>query len=112
MTRYIYNNKNQLVEEIKLVPIGIRDRQVFIYDDNKNRVKSIVKKVDLDKPVYMSTFDDYGNMIIQKWYDEDGEFYKTTRFDFVYDAYGNWITKKRYSNNKLMLIWEREIEYY
>lgn len=112
LTRYIYNDKNQLVEEIRFFPIGIKDRRVFIYDDNKNRVKSVVKKVDLDKPVYMSTFDDYDNMIVQKWYDDDGDFYKTTRFEFVYDANGNWITKKRFSNNKLMLIWEREIEYY
>ena len=33
-------------------------------------------------------------------------------FEYRYDEFGNWITKKKKKNETLSIVWERKIEYH
>lgn len=108
----IYNFQNQLVEETDLGSDGsIKDVRTFKYDENNNEVESDLTKSDGDYTKFVSEYDVNKNMTVQKWYDKEGNQKHQTSFTYEYDNHNNWITKKRYSNGELGIVWERTIEY-
>lgn len=65
---------------------------------------------------YVSTlrsFDEYGNVIDEKNFTEDGNINNAKSFQYEYDAQGNWTRKVVKGSRKVdNIIQEREIEYY
>ena len=112
-TTYEYNSKNELIKEIDFKPDGtIKDTRVFKYDENGNEIESELTRPNGDYTKFISEYDDLNNMTVQNWYDNKGKQKHQTSFTYVYDEKNNWITKKRYSNDELGYVWERQIEYY
>lgn len=110
---YKYNFDHKKIEQFRYKPDGsLKDRRTYSYDKNGN--ESIQFKFDPDGSFvkFVSEYDEMNNLTIQNWFDAKGEQTHQTSFEYVYDENRNWITKKRSSNGKLSLVWERQIEYF
>lgn len=107
-----YNSKSQLIKETDLNYDGsIKDVRTFKYGKNNNEVESDLTRPNGDYTKFISEYDENKNMTIQKWYDKEGNQKHQTSFTYEYDNHNNWITKKRFSNGELGIVWERTIEY-
>lgn len=112
LTENEYNDKNELIKSIRIFPDGKTDTRTYEYDEKGNETKSTLIKAEGKETLFLSIYDHNNNMIEQNWYNQAGEHEHKTSFEYTYDEKNNWITKKRFSNDELGLIWEREIEYY
>lgn len=110
---YVYNEQGDKIEQIRYEPDGsLRDRRTYSNDKNGNEIEQVQYKSDGTTMKFVSEYDKMNNLIVQQWYNQEGEKAHQTSFDYVYDDNGNWITKKRSSDGVLNMVWEREIEYY
>lgn len=110
---YKYFKNGNKKEESRYKSDGtLRDRRTYEYDDNGNEIIDKAYKADGSIMIYKSEYDKMNNIIENYWINEKGEQTHQTSFSYVYDKYGNWITKRRSSNGVLGMIWERKIEYY
>jgi len=110
---YKYNSDNKKIEQFRYKPDGsLKDRRTYNYDKNGNEYEQFQHKPDGTIVKFVSEYDEMNNLVVQKWYNEQGEQTHQTSFEYIYDDNGNWITKKRSSKGILSMIWEREIEYY
>ncbi|NQX78086.1 hypothetical protein [Gilvibacter sp.] len=111
---YKYNAKNQKIEQLRYLRDGsLKDRRTYEYNKDGQEVAQYkFNSKDDGYTKFVSTYDEMGNLIIQNWFDETGKQTHQTTFEYVYDPYGNWISKRRGSDGKLNMVWEREIEYY
>ncbi|MFK8055726.1 MAG: hypothetical protein AB8F78_06360 [Saprospiraceae bacterium] len=113
ITKKKYNSTNQLIEEVDFNPDGtIRDTRIFKYGASGNEIESVLTRPNGDYTKFVSQYDKNDNMTEQNWYKEDNTHYHKTSFEYLYDEKNNWITRKRYSNDELGMVWERKIEYY
>lgn len=113
LTKKIYDNQNQMIEKIEYSPDGsLRDKRTFVYDEKGNEIESILTRPNGDYTKFISEYDEFNNMIVQYWYKEDGTQKHKTSFEYIYDENNNWITRRRFSNDELGMVWERIIEYY
>lgn len=110
-TIYEYNSKNELVKRIKYKNNTLKDERTYKYDNKGNEIEQYLYR-DGSITKYISEYDKMNNILESYWFNENGEQTHQTSFIYVYDKYGNWLTKKRSSNGVLSLIWERKIEYY
>lgn len=110
---YKYNDKKERIEQLKYKPDGsLKDKRVYSYDKNGNEDVQIKFSTGGSFTKFISTYDENNNLLVQDWFNEKGEKIHQTSFEYVYDKFGNWITKKRSSKGVLSMIWERQIEYY
>jgi len=113
LTKRKFNIKNQMTEEIEYNPDGTeKDKRIFAYDSAGNETISILTRPNGDYTKFISSYDVHNNMIEQNWYNEDGTHKHKTSFEYTYDEHNNWTTRKRFSNDELGMVWEREIVYY
>ena len=110
---YKYNDKDEIIEMISYNKEGeIRDTRTYIYDSIGNEIESTLVRANGEFTLFKSRYNDRQDMIENIWYDEEGQLKHETKFEYVYDDYGNWITKKRSSDGVINYVWEREIVYY
>jgi len=110
---YKYNFDNKKIEQFRYKPDGsLKDRRTYSYDKNGNEHIQFKFNPDGSFMKFVSEYDKMDNLTIQNWFNEQDEQTHQTSFEYVYDENGNWITKKRSSNGKLSMVWERQIEYY
>lgn len=111
--RYEYNDKGQKVEEFKHKPNGdIKSRRTYHYDEKGNEVEQFKFNTDGGYTKIVSEYDEMNNLINQDWYTDNNEKIYQISFVYIYDSYGNWITKKQTKDEVLTKVWERKIEYY
>ncbi len=111
-TKFRYNALNQLIEmEDYNGAQNKTEIRTYKYDKKGNEIEELLTRDDGSMLLFNNEYDKNSNLISNKWF-EEGEQTHETSFSYVYDYKGNWITKKRSSNGKLGLIWERKIEYY
>ena len=109
----IYSENGNLKEKNRFNSDGsLLNRRTFEYDDNGNAIIEKAYKSDGSIMVYKSEYDKLNNVVEKYSINEKGEQTKQNSFSYVYDQYGNWITKKISSDGVLGSIWERKIEYY
>lgn len=112
-TTYKYNSKNQMIERIHYNGAqNSTDKRTYKYDDKGNEVESVLTRPNGDYTKFVSTYNDQNDILTQYWIDKDGNQKHWNNWEYSYDKYSNWITKKRFSNGELGYIWERKIEYY
>jgi len=102
------------------------DSQVFIEYDSLNKVIEMSAEKGRLSNSSMGTWNNHFSRIVLK-YDEHGnrteidiyrkennieELYRSDRYTYTYDKYGNWITKLFYQDGKLISSEKRNIEYY
>lgn len=110
---YVYNGANKKVEQLNYKPDGsLKGRRTYNYNEKGNKFEELYYKPDGTIMKFVSEYDEMDNLIIQNWFNEQGEQTHQTSFEYIYDKNGNWITKKRSSKGVLSLIWERQIKYY
>jgi len=110
---YLYDGKGNIKELIKYESNGsLRYRRTYKYDANRNETEQILYKHDGTVTKFVSEYDEKNNITENYWFNEKGEQTHLTSFEYVYDKYGYWTTKKRSSNGVLGMVWERKIEYY
>ena len=110
---YVYNGHKEKIEQFRYKPDGsLKDRRTYKYNKKGNEIEQNLYKSDGSIIKFVSEYDKMNNLIVQNWFDEQGEQFDQTSFEYVYDENGNWITKSRSSNGVLSMIWERKIEYY
>ena len=113
LTKKTYDNHNQMIEKIEYSPDGsIRDKRTFVFDEKGNEIELILTRPNGDYTKFISKYDKFNNMTVQYWYEEDGTQKHKTSFEYMYDENNNWITRRRFSNDELGMVWERIIEYY
>lgn len=131
---YIYNDKNQIVSRVSVSSRGYTDElRKYIYDSNENIITIVYFKSlnpdydeEFDSKEYVVNevdpetiyYDANGNVIIHDLY-KLGKFKKPElffsrkdKFEYIYDKYGNWISRVFISNDNPEKIIERKIEYY
>lgn len=112
ITEFKYNDKNQMIEKKQIDQRREKTKiRRYKYDTKGNSIEELYIKPDKSETLFKNNYDDKNNLIKNIWFN-DGEQTHETSFEYVYDKYENWITKKRSSNGELNYIWEREIEYY
>ena len=112
-TTYKYNSNGEKTEQINFNPDkSFKDKRTYKYDSRGNEIEQVLVQSDSSYIRFDSKYDEYNNLIIQKWYNKKGEQTQETSYLYVYDDYGNWITKKRLSKNVLNMVWERKLKYY
>jgi len=109
----IYFENGNLKEKSRYKPDGsLIDRKTNEYDDNGNVIFSKAYKSDGSFMIYKSEYDDMNNKVENYWINEKGEQTRQYSYSYVYDQYGNYITKKRSKDGVLNSMWVRKIEYY
>lgn len=112
-TEYEYNSINQLTKEKYFdLDRNTTETRIFSYDKMGNKTEELLVHNDGNKVKFINEYDGLNNLIVQKWINEEGEEYNKTEFNYTYDAFSNWLTKKRIFNGELGMVWERQIEYY
>lgn len=110
---YKYNFDNKKIEQFRYKPDGsLKDRRTYSYDKDGNENLQFKFNPDGSFMKFVSEYDGMNNLTVQNWFDEQDEQTHQTSFEYVYDENGNWISKRRSSNGKLGMVWERQIEYY
>jgi hypothetical protein len=113
ITNYKFNSNNQLLEEIfDNEARKEKTTRTFTYDKKGNQIEEYMNCTDGRFTKFISEYDSLNNLISQKWFDKNGKQNHETSFEYVYDNYDNWITKKRSLNGEIDFVWERKIEYY
>lgn len=110
---YKYNSDNKKKEELRYKPDGnLKDRRMYWYDYNGNESVQIRSNPKGNYVKLVSEYDKMNNLTVQNSFDKQDKHRRQTSFEYVYDGYGNWITKKRSSNGELNMVCERQITYY
>ncbi len=110
---YKYNFDNKLIERNRYMPDGsLKDRRTYAYDKDGNENLQYKFNPDGSFIKFVSEYDEMNNLTVQKWFNELDKQIHQTSFEYIYDDNGNWISKRRISNGKLGMVWERNIEYY
>lgn len=111
---YEYNGRNEMITRVAFDKEGeIRDTRSYKYDEKGQEYESDLTRANGDYTLFKSMYNSNGDMTDNIWYDKEGLINNHTKFKYVYDKYGNWITKKRSSGKEeANYIWERKIEYY
>ena len=110
---YKYNFDNKKIEQFRYKPDGsLKDRRTYSYDKDGNENLQFKFNPDGSFMKFVSEYDEMDNLTVQNWFNEQDEQTHQTSFEYVYDEYGNWISKRRSSNGELGMVWERQIEYY
>ena len=110
---YKYNSDNKKIEELRYKPDGsLKDRRMYLYDKNGNENTVIKYYPDGDSVKKVCEYDTWNNLIIESLFDNHGKVSRQTSFEYVYDHYGNWITKIRSADGELNMVYERQIEYF
>ena len=92
-----YDEKGRLIE-------AIAEEGLF-----KQPLKDWMKKVVRQRVEY----DDYGNLLLFEWYEKDkSEPSNQRRYEYEYDAYGNWVSRKCYLDGELKSDEKRMIKYW
>lgn len=111
--QYVYNEKGEKVEQFRYQSNGdLKDRRTYVYDYRGNEVEQFKYNPDGRVFQFLSTYDLHDNLLVQNWFNEAGQQIHQTSFEYIYDDFGNWISKRRSSNGELNMVWERKIEYY
>ncbi len=112
-TRYTYNEKSQVIRQTQVHEDGsIKDVRTYKYDSLGNEYFQDYLREDGNYTRFMSYYDSQNRLVDQPWYDRDSVEIHRTSFEYIDDEYGNWISRKRYSNGELNFVWERKITYY
>ena len=90
----------------------LKDSRTYKYDKNGKEFESDLLRANGDYTLFKSKYNANGDLTYNFWYDKDGTETNLTTFDYEYDQFGSWITKKRYNDGELNYIWERVIKYY
>lgn len=89
----------------------LRDTRTYKYDSEGNEIESDLTRANGDFTLFKSTYNEFGDIMENGWYDKEGVQTNLTKFEYVYDDYGKWVTKRRISNDELNYVWERTIKY-
>lgn len=112
-TTYAYNAKGERIEQIRYEPNGdLKDSRTYAYDAQGNEIEQRFTGAQNNFIQFLSQYDEQNNLISQRWYTKAGEQTQHTTYTYAYDEFGNWTTKRRYSNGELNMVWERALEYY
>jgi hypothetical protein len=119
-----YDKDNRLVEFIYYDRNGdVGFRSINQYNE-KGQIKDTITFENYNSSTTIESYEYNDNNIIKisyyksKAYDSSkqeyikGELKRQRSFSYVFDSYGNWITKKEELNGVLNEIWERKIAYY
>lgn len=103
---FLYKQKSKLSTEYVDIPnvASITKR----FDKKGNLI--IVEYGDLQKTKFK--YDNYGNVIEEKAYDENGELSTNEKYLYKFDKQRNWYEKIKFEDNEPTFIIERKIEYY
>lgn len=88
---YTYNENKLLSDEIAYVTYFSTDNDLQEYSHDKYE------------------YDGNGNLLLKKVTSAN---YSTSKTEWIYDEFNNWVNKKQYNNGKFEYIIERKIEYY
>lgn len=106
-----YNSENQIIEHQNYSSAGILYRY-FSYDERGNRIKHTVVTPDRGTTIINYEYDENDNIIVVKAFDSEGNLKNESRYEYVFDKYGNCITTKNIHSTETEFIYQRSIEYY
>jgi len=111
-TRYEYNSADQKIKQIRFKADGSQESvRTYKYDSLGQEYFQDYLREKGDYTRFMSFYDEQGRLVDQKWYNGDSTQTHRTSFEYIDDEYGNWITKRRFSDDTLNFVWERELSY-
>ena len=108
-----YNKRREMVRQVKKFKRskGLKEIE-SLYKKGKLIKKTSTSINDKSKSILTRTYDKHGNILSElKRSNKEKEDY-SIRFEYVYDLKGNWIKKKKYRNDELLIETERIIKYY
>ncbi len=106
-----YNSKNQITKLTRLQGNKMETRN-YQYDKSGLKYEFSVEENGKVIIKIENELDEHQNLIYIKTTNYDIDETHETKIEYIYDKFGNWITKKSSTNGKLKMIWEREIEYF
>ncbi|MDA8692772.1 hypothetical protein N9L92_01830 [Saprospiraceae bacterium] len=112
--RYEYNSLNEMTKLMAYDKYGLlRDTRNYKYNESGQEYESNLIKANGEFTFFKSKYNENGDLTDNIWYNKEGVIKSHTKFKYLYDEYGNWLTKVRSRDEEEPnYIWERKIEYY
>lgn len=110
---YRYNAQGLIAEENFTSAEGKAHRTLYTYDE-KDRILSISQQDGNGRQESRCcwTYDPYGNLLTETWYDENDRQTVHSHCEYTYDTQGNWTRQVWYDDGKAFTITERNITYF
>lgn len=87
-------------------------KRTYVYGENENQIAQYLYMKNGDIKKVFSKYDEFNNVITYFEYSEKSKKPKLKHYTYTYDNHNNWITMKSYSDEKLVSVKERKIEYH
>lgn len=112
-----YNADENMVHMEKTNENGERIADEYQYFNEEN---GLMKKIyccpkEFEKNNWqkiIACYDANENKIEETWYGHNGEVYRQRIYEYEFDCFGNWISRKTFENGFLICRKERDIEYF
>ncbi|MBO4282823.1 MAG: hypothetical protein J5873_06495 [Bacteroidales bacterium] len=112
-TEYRYDGQGNVVEETHTAADGKRHKTLSAYD-SQGRLQSVTQqgKDGLQESKTYWEYDNYGNISVEIWYNEENIQNVRSTCEYTYDAQGNWTRQIWYDDGKVFSVSQRKITYY
>lgn len=115
---YKYDSKNLLKEFIyryygHALTYKVNQKEEYFYDSVFNLVKIKTSGLNTSYSEFQEfKYNERKDTVFHKTTDSSENEVRVYTYDYEYDSQNNWVKKSIYSNNKIVLLKERTIEYY
>ena len=110
---FVYDGQGNIIEESRTTADGKRHKTLSTYDDT-GRLQSVIQQDENGRQESRTCweYDQYGNILVETWYNEENIRNVRSTCEYTYDAQGNWTQQIWFDDGKPFSVTRRKITYY
>lgn len=112
-SEFRYDGQGRIIEETNTTADGKRHKTLSTYD-NTGRLQSVTQQDENGRQESRTCweYDQYGNILVETWYNEENIRNVRSTCEYTYDAQGNWTQQIWFDDGKPFSVTRRKITYY
>ena len=112
-SEFRYDVQGRIIEETNTTADGKRHKTLSTYD-NTGRLQSVTQQDENGRQESRTCweYDQYGNILVETWYNEENIRNVRSTCEYTYDAQGNWTQQIWFDDGKPFSVTRRKITYY